>query len=255
MTLLLKSLAPATVNRTCTVLKAALNLAADQDERIVSRRAWEVGRASIPDAEEARDVILPDGVVRNLLAEAQAHSAEFGLLVEVTAVTGARVSQRARLSVEDLQDGTAPRLMIPASRKGKGAKAVLRRPVPISSAIAEKLRAAAEGRPATAPILTKPSGEPWKKSDHSRLFARAVQRCGLDPAEVTIYALRHSNIVRSCLPASPSGLWQSITTQALPCLNAPTAVTSATMPTRWPEPRCSTRESVNEARKIARASS
>jgi site-specific recombinase XerD len=28
------------------------------------------------------------------------------------------------------------------------------------------------------------------------LFARAVTRAGLDPAKITIYALRHSNIVR-----------------------------------------------------------
>ena len=116
------SLAPASINRTCTVLKAALNLAADHDERITSRRAWETGLASLPDAEEARNIILPDDQIRQLVAHAYEHSREFGLLVETAATTGARVSQLARLQAQDLQDGPAPRLMMPASRKGKGGK-------------------------------------------------------------------------------------------------------------------------------------
>src|SRR5438067_3102333 len=87
-----KSLAPATVNRTCTVLKAALNLVADHDERIANRRAWDNGLATIPDAEQSRNVILDEATVRWLIAEAHAQSREFGLLVEVAAVTGARVS-------------------------------------------------------------------------------------------------------------------------------------------------------------------
>src|SRR5690348_5800033 len=40
---LAKKLAAASVNRVATVFKAALNHAADQDERILSRRAWKVG--------------------------------------------------------------------------------------------------------------------------------------------------------------------------------------------------------------------
>ena len=52
-------------------------------------------------------------------------------------------------------------------------------------------------------MLTKPGAAPWRKSDHSRLFRRAVERSGLDPAVVTIYALRHSNIVRQILAGVP----------------------------------------------------
>jgi integrase len=196
-------LAPATVNRTCTVLKATLNLAADHDERITSRRAWETGLASLPDAEEVRNVILPDDQVRQLVTHAYEHSREFGLLMETAAVTGARVSQLARLEVQDLQNGRTPRLLMPASRKGRGAKATLRRPVPISSALAGRLAASDCNRPAITPLLTKPSGAPWRKSDHSRLFARSARRCDLDPAEVTMYALRHSSIVRQLLAGVP----------------------------------------------------
>jgi hypothetical protein len=58
-------------------------------------------------------------------------------------------------------------------------------------------------QPANAPLLVKPSGAPWKKSDHSRLFRRTARRADLDPKEVTIYALRHTNIVRQILAGVP----------------------------------------------------
>src|SRR5205814_3331541 len=161
---------------------------------------WEVGLATIPDAEESRNVILRDAEVLALIEEARANGKEFGLLVEVAAITGARISQIRRLEVQDLQAGNAPRLMMPASRKGTGAKKVMRRPVPISLDLAARLEAVVEPQAPTAPLLVKPSGEPWKKSDHSRPFSRVARLAGLDPREVTLYALRHSTIVRQ-LPA------------------------------------------------------
>jgi integrase len=201
---LAQKLAAATANRTTTPLKAALNRAADLDKRIVSRRPWEIGLATLPGAEHSRNVILTDEVVRKLIAAAYEDSQQFGLLVEVAAVTGARYSQIARLECGDLQDGLASRLMVPASNKGKGNKAALRRPVPIGAGLASRLSEAAKDRPPSAPLLTKPSGEPWRKSDHARLFKRIVGRCGLEgwkglglSGEVTIYALRHSSIVRA----------------------------------------------------------
>jgi integrase len=201
---LAKTLAPATVNRTCTALKAALNLVADHDERIAIRRAWETGLATIPDAEQSRNVILPEATVRQIIAEAYTQSAQFGLLVEVAAVTGARVSQLARVEVQDLQPERAdPRLMMPTSRKGKGTKKVMRRPVPIPAGLATRLRSLTPDRPPSAPLLVKPSGEAWKKSDHSRLFRRVAKAAGQDPSEVTLYALRHSNIVRQLLAGVP----------------------------------------------------
>jgi integrase len=201
---LVKSLAPATVNRTCTVLKAALNLAADHDERIANRRAWENGLATIPDAEQSRNVILDEATVRWIIAEAYAQSSEFGLLVEVAAVTGARVSQLARIEVQDLQSDRAnPRLLMPTSRKGKGTKKIMRHPVPIPAGLAAKLDKLTTDRPAITPLLVKPSGEPWRKSDHARLFRRVANAAEQDTTEVTIYALRHSNIVRQILAGVP----------------------------------------------------
>jgi integrase len=198
---LIERMSPASVNRTCFALKAALNLAARQDERIISRRAWQEGLALIPNATHDRNVILADGVVRDLITEAYNDSREFGLFVELAAVTGARPSQIVRLEVRDLLDGSEPRLMMPASRKGKGNKAKSHYPVPISADLAERL--AAMDRLANAPLLTRPGGKPWKRSNQAYPFRRVARACGQDPAEVTMYALRHSSIVRQLLAGVP----------------------------------------------------
>jgi integrase len=85
--------------------------------------------------------------------------------------------------------------------------------------LAAKLRNTAKGRTVDGPLLVKPTNRlrndtskknatapplaRWKKSDHTRPFARAVKAAGLDPDEVTIYALRHSSIVRQLLAGVP----------------------------------------------------
>ena len=46
-------LAPASINRSCAAFKAALNLVASLDDRVINRSAWEKGLAVIPDAAEA----------------------------------------------------------------------------------------------------------------------------------------------------------------------------------------------------------
>jgi integrase len=197
-------LKPATVNRTSTVFKAALNLAAESDARISTRRAWEIGLASFADAQVSRNVILGDNVVRSIIAGAYQECEEFGLFVDVVGVTGGRPSQIRRVEVSDLQaDRPDPRLMMPSSRKGRGQKKVARRPVPITASLARRLSAAAAERSGNDLLLVKKSGEPWKKSDHSRPFKRVVKAVALDPAEVTMYALRHSSIVRQLLGNTP----------------------------------------------------
>jgi hypothetical protein len=65
------------------------------------------------------------------------------------------------------------------------------------------LKKAGSGRASEAPLLTKPNGEPWRHSDHRHPFERAVTRTRLDPGQVTIYALRHSSIVRQLLANTP----------------------------------------------------
>lgn len=206
---LLQTLAPATVNRTANGLRAALELAARHNDRISNGNAWRHGLAGLPDAEQARNVILSDAVVGRIVQAAYRVSHAFGLLVEVAAVTGSRYSQIAGLLVGDILPGQ--RLNMPTSKKGKGTKKTLRRPLPIPAGLAVRLAEVAQGREEETPLLLKPSGAPWGKSDHSRLFARAVGAAGFsadeiapyEPAEITLYALRHSSIVRSLLRGVP----------------------------------------------------
>jgi integrase len=201
--MLAKGLAPASVGRIARMLKAALTQAADQDARISNRDAWRRGLAGLPDGESGtRNVILDDDAVRRIIEAAQAEGPEFALLIEVAAVTGARPSQIARLQVADVQaDRSDPRLMMPTSAKGRR-KVIGRRPVPISPALALRLRQAAHRRPASA-LLLQFKGEGWRNNRHYRPFRRTVKRAGLDPEAVTIYALRHSSIVRALLASVP----------------------------------------------------
>ena len=128
-----EKLSPAAINRTCAAFKAALNRVADDpDQHIPSRHAWEHGLESIPDAEQARNVILSDSVVLQITADSYKTSAEFGLFIEIHAVTGARPDQIRKLTVYDLQaDRPDPRLMMPPSKKGK--KGITKKPCPVRS--------------------------------------------------------------------------------------------------------------------------
>lgn len=199
--LLKRGLAPASVKRTSRALKAALNLAASHDPRITNTAAWRIGLSSLPDAETARNVILPEDSVRDIIKAAWELDPELGLLVECAAVTGARPSQLARLEVGDLQDDkSAPKLLMPTSKKGRGQKRVGRYPVPIPYSLAAKLRSK---RPGAAPLLLR-QGSRWRRFDHRHPFRRAVEHAELDPNVVTIYALRHSSVVRQLLGGVPT---------------------------------------------------
>ena len=195
------------INRLMKGFKAALALVARHDSRIGNANAWKVGLEALPDAHTARNTILSDDEVRALVAAACAENDALGLLIETAAVTGARVSQLARLEIADLQaDRADPRLMMPSSRKGKGVKRISRAPVPITASLAARLRQAAEDRARTDPLLLRADGTPWRPetADYREPVIRAVARVGLDPTVVTLYSLRHSSIVRALLAGVPT---------------------------------------------------
>src|SRR5499427_5796035 len=205
--LVAKGAKPASVNRDFKGFKAALNLAAAHDERIVNARAWRTGLAALPDADTARNIILTDEQVLALIAAAYGENGAVGLLVESAAITGARVSQLARLEVADLQaDRGDPRLMMPSSRKGKGVKRITRKPVPITADLAAKLTRAVGNRAPSEPLLLRSDGKPWRpdNQDYWLPLRNTVTRAELDPKIITLYALRHSSIVRALLAGVPT---------------------------------------------------
>jgi len=201
--LLAKGLKPAAAARNCRAFAAALNLVCKHDERITNAAAWRVGLGGLSDTHNPRNNVLSDSEILALIAAARAIDASFADYLEVHATTGGRSSQIARLLVADLQaDRPDPRLMMPSSGKGRARRGV-RVPVPITSGLATKLQALANGRPPTEPLLRRADGRPWapERGDHSRLFARVAESSGL--VGHTIYSLRHSSIVRSLLAGVP----------------------------------------------------
>jgi integrase len=199
---LVNKLSPASINRTTCALKAALNLCADQDERITKRHAWQKGLAAIPGAFKSHSVIVPEQDIRKLIACAYRFGDAFGLLVETAAVTGSRTSQLERIEVNGLLDGRRdPRLLVPSSHKGRARKASPPTQVPIPMGLAARLRRAAGDRPDNAPLLLNRKGRAWRKWDWQYTFGKAAKLAELDG--VSIYALRHSAIVRDLLAGVP----------------------------------------------------
>jgi integrase len=191
------SMLPATVNRLLKSAHAAFNLAAKLDPRVAANAgAWKVGLEALRGTVTARDAVLSDAQVMRVVQCAYDVSDAFGLYVQVHAETGARSSQLARMVVADLE---RDRLMVPTSRKGRGRKAD-RTPVPITASLAARLKLAAAGRPANAPLLVRADGKAWEpvKSDHGLMFKQAARVARL-PAGSTAYSLRHSSIARALM--------------------------------------------------------
>jgi integrase len=196
--LVVKGLAPSSVNRVRNALRAALELSAPNRSHV-----WKTGLETLPNATRARKLIFPDDVIRSLVAEAYRHDPATGLLCDVLAATGMRPIQAQRLRVEDLIGGDRPRLMVSRSAKGGGRnraeKKLQRYPVPITATLCAKLKQAAKGRADDASLLLQADGRPWSErnphGDYRRNWIEIVKAIGLAP-DATPYLFRHSNITR-----------------------------------------------------------
>jgi integrase len=213
--MLARGLKASTVDRTAKMMKAALNLAARYDPRIVNTAAWRTVR--LPEQEPPPNRIISDDLVRKIVDGAYQIDTNFGLLVETAAATGARPSQLLRLEVADLRDGNGePQLTMQSSRKGRRRR-ITRQPVPISMELAARLRRSTADREPSDPLLIKTDGKPWNASSHLRLFRRVAAAIDLDDG-TTLYSLRHSSIVRQLLAAVPARLVASVHDTSLPVL-------------------------------------
>jgi hypothetical protein len=89
--------------------------------------------------------------------------------------------------------------MMPVSFKGKGKKARRYIPAPITAALAARLK----GRSGT--LLKRADGTSWDKVNLPHYFADAMEGVTFaNPAKVTMYALRHTSIVRQLLAGVPT---------------------------------------------------
>ena len=86
-----RDLKPVSADRVACVFKAALNLAASDDPRIINWNAWKNGSKQLPDGETARNVIPSDRIVGRALVRACCDD-EYELGVFVEALAYARLS-------------------------------------------------------------------------------------------------------------------------------------------------------------------
>ena len=210
---LLDVMARSTINRLIACVSAALEQAAQHDKRITNREAWEFGLVGLPNAQRARNIVLSDDTVREFVATAYRLDDKFGLLTDTLSVTGARPSQAVRLRVENLRDHPKrPSLWMPRAGKGghrnRAEKRLEHFSVSITVELAIKLRAAARGRSDHAPLLLQSDGRPWGDNpgaSYHRDVKQIVTAIDADP-DATMYALRHSSIVRMLLKNVPTSV-------------------------------------------------
>jgi integrase len=169
----------ATVNRTFTILRAALNKAW-REGKVPSNRAWSmVERFKGVDAARIRYLTV---------AEAQrlinASEGAFRTLVQAALQTGCRYGELAALRVHDFNPDSGT-LAIATSKSGKPRHAVLTE---------EGQRFFAElcaGRAGDAAMLVKANGEAWRKSQQCEPMRLACERAKISPP-IEFHGLRHT---------------------------------------------------------------
>jgi integrase len=206
-------LAPTTKNRILNDLRAALNAAA-----IKYRHALPSHIAAEHISSSPRRQLLTNEQVRAIVDAAFEvdTDGDFGRLIMLAAVTGARFSQLAELTVVDVQIENC-RLMMPSSRKGKNRRPGARAAVPTSLSVIERLVPAIAGRAYDAPLLmrwayrqtggpgkwTKTGRRRWERASEIKIpWSMAIKQAKA-PADTIMYALRHSSIVRGLVKNLP----------------------------------------------------
>jgi integrase len=204
------AMTPAGVNRLLNDLRAALNahVAAHwRDLPPTMAKEIEAGLKALPNAQTARQALLSDNDVRRVIDAAYGVDPDLGALVLVLASTGARFGQAAKITVADFQV-EAGRVMVPASKKGKGIKQRRLSAVPLGPDTVDRLKRLTIGRGGHEPLLQhwisrqigpvqweRVRRSPWSNaSEMARGWRKALTAAGVPQIEP--YALRHSSIVR-----------------------------------------------------------
>jgi integrase len=173
-----------------TILKAALNRAW-RDGKIASDDAWRrVEPFEEADAARVRYLTLDE--CRRLL---NAADGEFSDLIRAALATGCRFGELAALEVHDFhaESGT---LHIRTSKSGKGRHVVLH-----DEGI-QLFRSLAAGRRGNEPMLRKPDGDRWGKSNQDRPMRNACIRAKIEPP-ANFHVLRHTYASLAVMAGAP----------------------------------------------------
>lgn len=216
-----------TLNRLLNDLRAALNASAEVHHRELPANLpaeIRIGTRAEAVIGTARKQLLTDKQIRSVVEAAFAIEADgdFGRLILLAAATGARYSQLAGLTVGSVQ---APqrRLMMPGSKKGRGATSKPAVAIPLADDVLDRLAPALADRHEDEPLLTRWAYKNigpfrWEKDRRRPLGPAneidkqwaAVIACAELPPKTVMYALRHSSIVRSLRAGLPVRLVASL---------------------------------------------
>jgi integrase len=180
----------ATVNRTLTVLKAALNRAW-ADGKIPTDQAWRRVKP-FKQADAARVRYLSIEEAKRLI---NASPKDFRLLVEGALATGARYSELAALNVEDFNPDSGT-IHIRTSKSGRGRHVVL-----TDEGIA-LFASLAAGREGEEPMFLKATGERWATAHQTRPMGEACKAARITPA-AGFHCLRHTYASHAIMNGAP----------------------------------------------------
>jgi integrase len=180
----------ATLNRTLTVLKAALNLAWSKG-KIPSDTAWRrVKPFKEADAARMRYLTIPEA--KRLI---NASPMDFRQLVQAALLTGARYGELAALVVEDFNPDSDT-LHVKTSKSGKG------RHIALTDEGARYFSALTAGRKSGEPILRKANGERWHTAHQARPMAEACKVAKISPP-ASFHCLRHTYASHAIMNGAP----------------------------------------------------
>lgn len=168
-----------TVNRTLTILKAALNHAW-REGKVLTDDAWRRVQA-FKEADAARVRYLTTVEAKRLL---NACPEDFRRLVQAALTTGCRYGELTRLRVADFNPDSKT-IHVRLSKSGKGRHIYLGQE---GATLFETLTA---GKTAAAFILTRDNGETWGKSHQSRPLKDACKVGKIVPA-MSFHEIRHT---------------------------------------------------------------
>lgn len=215
----LRPLAPGSRNRLLGDLRAAFNAAASRHRREIPGHIHaeiKAGTRNEPVDSEARKQLLTEAQVGAIVGAAFEVDEDFGYVVFVAAVTGARYSQIIRLTVADIQVGKN-RIMVPSSRKGRKRKPHPPAAVPVHANAMARLNVLVNGRAGNERLLTRwahkrVANPPRWVRDVRRVWgvafevrkpwAKTIELAGV-PDDTIMYALRHTSTVRGLIAGLP----------------------------------------------------
>jgi len=168
------------VNRTLTILKAALNHAWAEN-KVAARDAWQRVKP-FRDVDVARVGYLKKGQIIRLV---NACDPGFRPMVQAALLTGCRYGELAALRVADFNSDKGGTIHIRQSKSGKTRHVVL------TEEGREFFEEVAAGREGADLMFPRPDGDPWARTQQQRPLKAACKRADISPP-ASFHTLRHT---------------------------------------------------------------